>query len=218
MTDVRCYFTKAQMFSNDIYDEDHRRMASELMPGFELIEIVGGPIRVVGIVNKTGCIEQLDEMSSKRHLFARFFFLHVLAKAIDRLPVMTRTRKNNLTLQVSHCNTLPEYFRVYSEDLDELSTALSITQRALPANTPYKFYFSFFKFGQQLHISHPVDISSVGLSSIVHRAHKIHSCSIHFATTLTHASIDYSTLWNIRTPSHFYTGHDVKKISIFWLI
>lgn len=76
VTNVRHYFSKAQMFGSDLYDDDHRRMAIGLMPGFELVDVAGDPIKVVGIVNKTGSMEQLEEMSSKRHLFARFFFLH----------------------------------------------------------------------------------------------------------------------------------------------
>lgn len=217
VTDVRRYFNKAQIFTTDNYDDDHRRIASEFMPGFNLTDIVGGPIKVVGIVNKTGCVEQLEDMTARRNTFARYFFLRVLVEAINGLPVTTRTRRNNLSLQASQCKVLPEYFRVYLEDLHALSTSITNALRALPEDAPYKFYFSFFKFGQQQHIPHPFTIDSVNLSSVINKPHKIQSCSMHIATTFSHPSTHFSTFWNLRKQTDLYTGHDVKRYPLLGL-
>lgn len=62
VTDVRHYFNKTQIFNTSY---DHRRMASEFMPGFNLTEIVGGSIKVVGIVSRTGSIEELEDMTAR---------------------------------------------------------------------------------------------------------------------------------------------------------
>lgn len=220
VTDVRQFFNKAQIFNTVEYDDDHRRLASQFTPGFNLTEIVGGPIKVVGIVNRTGSVGELEDMAAKTEKFSRYFFLHILVEAINRLPVTMRTRRNNLTLQILHCKVLPDYFRVYSEDMKALSSSIATVLYALPEDAPYRFYFSFYKFGQQLHIPpppHPFTIHSANLSSIISKPHKIQSCSMHIAATFSQTSTHFSTFWNLRKQTDMYTGHDVKKYPLFGL-
>ena len=217
VTDVRLYFNKAQMFNTAQYDDQHRRLASLYMPGFNLTEIAGGPIKVVGVVNKTACVEDLEAMASRRDEFARYFFLHVITEAINNLPDTTRTRRNNLTLQTAHCKVLPDYFRVYKEDLNALSSSITTALSNLPEDAPYRFYFTFVKFGQQLRIPHPFTIDSVHLSSIVNKPHRIQSCSMHIATTFSHTSDHFSTFWYLHKHTEMFAGQDVKKYPLFGL-
>ena len=217
VTDMRHYFTKADIFNSDIYDEDHRQLAASFLPGFNLMEIGGGPIKVIAVVNKTGSVVELEDMAARRERISQYFFLHILVEAINKLSIMSRTRINNLTLTASRVKNLPDYFRIYVEDIDALSTAITTAQNALHEDAPYRFYFSFFKFGQQQHISPPVNLRSTGLSSILNKPHKLQSCSIHIATTYTHTSTRFSTFWNLRKPTGYYIGKDVKKYPPFGL-
>ena len=138
VTDVGCYFYKAQMFDSNSYDDDHRQRSSLLFPGFNLIEIVGSSIKVVAVVNRTGSLIEIDGMLENRDSLSRYFFLRVLAPAIDRLPVTTRTRKNNLTTQIMSSKVLPAYFRVYPEDISALSSHIMHVMQGLPHDAPYR--------------------------------------------------------------------------------
>lgn len=211
--DVKRYFYKAEIFDGNGYDDEHRRLWRDFMPGFDLLDIVGGPVKVVGVVNRTGSMEDIEDMATKRDK-SHYFFLHVLVEAINTLPEKTRTRAHNLALQSAHCKVLPSYFRIYMEDIDALSTAIITAQRALPPNAPYRFYF---EFGQQLRISHPISIDSVGLSCIIYKPQKVQSCCLHIATTFTHTSPTFSTFWNLLASTSLYTGKDVKKYPLFGL-
>ena len=123
---MRHYFTKADIFNSDIY-EDHRQLAASFLPGFNLMEIGGGPIKVIAVVNKTGSVVELEDMAARRERISRYFFLHILVEAINKLSIMSRTRINNLTLTASRVKNLPDYFRIYVEDIDALSTAITHT-------------------------------------------------------------------------------------------
>jgi len=217
VTDVRRYLYKAQIFDVDGYDHDHGSVARGFTPGFNLVEIAGGPVKVVCIVNRTGSVEQLKEMEGKRDNIARYFFLHVLVQAIDNLPVTTRTRSNNLALHIARTRVMPEYFRVYKEDLSVLSAAITDAERALPHDAPYRFYFAFIKFGQQMPISPPVNMHSLGLSPIVNKADHVQSCSIHVATTFAHTSPNFSTFWNLCKSTELSAGQDIKKYPLLGL-
>lgn len=218
VTDQCSYFNKSQTFNTSLYDPDHMRM-SEFTPGFNFVDIVGGPLRVVGIVNKSGSLEQLEEFTEKRSRdkISRYFFIHVLIPALNRLPSTTRTRRHNLSLCSVHCSDLPDYFRIYEEDVDALSVAICSAQRTLPPDVPYRFYFAFFKFGQQVRITDPINIRTIGFSHIIRKPERLCSSSIHIATTLTHTSPNFSTFWNLLSPTPLYTGRDVKKYPFFGL-
>ena len=172
---------------------------------------------MVGIVNKTGSVADLEDMMARGKRLQNTFFLDVLVGAINRLPVTTRTRRNNLTQQIARCKLLPDYFRIFVEDLDVLSASVLNTFRSIPEDAPYRFYFTFFKFGQQIQISPPLTLQSCNLSSVINKVRKVQSCSLHIATNFSHDSSNFSTSWNLRKQSDLYLGADVKKYPFFGL-
>jgi hypothetical protein len=128
---------------------------------------------------------------AKREKISRHFFLNVFAEAIMKLPTTLRTRKCNLTAQILHTKVLPDYFRVYQEDLDSLSDNIKIALRALPEDTPYRYYFAFIKFGQQLRVTHP--LRSVDLSPVINKMQHLQCSSVHIAMTFTHVNPHFGT-------------------------
>ena len=77
VTDVSHYFGKAGLFESSIYDPEHREMAG-FMPGFNLIEIAGAPLKVVGVVNKEGSLEQLESVRASPDQICKHFLLDIL--------------------------------------------------------------------------------------------------------------------------------------------
>ena len=211
VTDHTVYLYKAQMFETGMYDADHQRMA-KFIPGFNFTDISGGALRVLGIVNKSGSLQELEEIAEKKEKFANYFFREVLMKAIGKLPATTRTRKHNL---IHSAQDLPEYFRLYNEDIALLSSAITAVQRSLPSNAPYRFYFLFVKLGQQLTLAH--NMRSDFFTDIISSPARVDSSCIHIATTFTHTSPNFSIFWNLLSPTSLYTGQDVKKYPFFGL-
>ena len=118
-----------------------------------------------------------------------------------------------MTLQIKRTKVLPDYFRIYPEDVGVLSTSIESVLRNEPSDTPYRFYFAYVKFGQQMTTISAA--SQIDLSAIVSAPEQIVASSLHVAATFQHRSQHLSLFWDLRKQTCLYSGRDVKKYPFF---
>lgn len=81
----------------------------------------------------------------------------------------------------------------------------------LPSDFPFRFYFVYFKLGQQQ------AASTMNLDLVVARKKKILSCSCHFAINFRHKDGRYSVFWDRNQTARFLRGKDVTKYPLLGL-
>ena len=207
VTDHYVYVSKAQFIDLDVYDGSHLRHA-KFMPGFELLDIAGAKLKVVGILNKDA---DLNDLLSEREALATKFF-NIFKEAIKSLPVQSRTRKSN----VLSCNSLPRCFRFYPEDVCRLSK--EIKRLTILPSSSYRLYFVYYKFGQQQMIAHNhPTLCSTNLDLVVNKGSKILCSSLHFAINFKHTDSEYSLFWSRLDTAQYIIGADTKKYPLLGL-
>lgn len=183
--DHRMYLSKCDFFDEEMYDNEHKK-AAKFIPGFPLLEIPGAQLKIVGVLNKEADLNSIEDVAC----LPTFYYKKVLMKAIKKLPVRSRTRSNNLVLG----KFVPRYFHIFPEDVPLL--AKEINGLAHPPNSCYRFFFLYYKYGQQQLIrEYPLTLCNTGLDQVVNKHKKIISASAHFAVTFTHVSDSYSLFW-----------------------
>ena len=209
VTDQRMYLYKTNFLNDNIYDQNHRKHA-KFIPGFDLLEISGAHLKVVGILDKDADVHDLQD---KQVALAKFYFKNIFKQAIKSLRPQCRTRMNNLVIT----DTLPRCFRIYPEDVPQLSKELKRVSRRVECS--YHFYFVYYKFGQQ-HIIPPnhLTLSNTQLDLAVNKAGKILCSSLHFAINFSHTSPDFSVFWSRHDTAQFLLGSDTKKYPFMGLV
>lgn len=153
VVDLKSYIYKADIFRKD-YEEAHSLFA-DYFPSFNLIELAGAPLKVVGVLNRNADIAQVEDFRRNPDLFRKHFF-DIFVKALKQLNPSTQTRKHNLALSSFRTNTLPTYIRVYKQDIRQLSRYLKLAFKNLPADFPYKFHYYMLQIwaAEQGEVSH----------------------------------------------------------------
>ena len=209
VSDQYIYLRKTQFFSLDAYaDADHRKYGKYL-PGFKFVDIPGATLKVVGILRRRAPLETIEDTIKFPQCIANTFFNKVLNAAISCLPIVTRTRQNNLSL--SSRGHLPTYYRLYPEDIPVLSNEIKQALKSLPRDDQFTFYFVYMKFGQQQCIIPPLTISSLNLDMVIADVHKIEYSCCHIAVNFHHSSGDYSVFWHATEIAIFLRGKRVVK-------
>ena len=119
------------------------------------------------------------------------FYRNILIPSIEGLPIESKTRSNNLVTTFLHSNTIPVYFRIYEDDLPTLSNHV-----ASDHNTPYHYFFLYFKYGQMKTIIPPLSLHSLNLDTVVADPSHILGASIHVALNFSHNNRTFSVFWS----------------------
>lgn len=202
---IECTLQNQIFFDESVYDEDHRQ-ASKFIPGFSLLEIPGAQLKIIGILEKEADLSSIDQDKAS---IPNFFYKNVLRKAIRNLSPHTRTRSNNLVMS----SFVPRYYHIFPEDVPLLSK--EINGIALPPNSSYRFFFLYYKYGQQQLITeHPLTLHNTGLDQVVVKPKKVICSSAHFAINFTHKDSCYSLFWKRINTYNFLRGRDTNKYEI----
>lgn len=158
---------------------------------------------MIGILDKDA---DVDDLVNEQRGLATFYFKNILKEAIKSLPVQSRTRKSNILLN----NSLPRCFKIYPEDVPQLS--IEIKRLSITPRSSYRFYFAYYKFGQQHIIPHGrPTLSNCRLDLVVDKPSKILCASLHFAVNFVHINSEYSLFWSRVDTAQYATGRDTKK-------
>lgn len=130
-------------------------------------------------------------------------FNKVLNAAISCLPIVTRTRQNNLSLS-SRCH-LPTHYRLYPEHIPVLSTKIKHALKSLSHDDQ-------LQFGQQQCITPPLTIRSLAWWLQVFRKSSTRVAIFH------HSSGDYSVFWHATEIAIFLRGKRVVKYPLMVLV
>lgn len=214
VSDQYPYLRKAEFFSLDVYDVEHRKYG-RFLPGFKFVEIPGASLNVVGVLKRQASLDAIEETMKDPSCVAMVFFTKILNRAISCLPLCTRTRRNNLT-QTSQQH-LPRYYRLYSEDIPDLSLQIRIALRSLPCDEQYTFYFVYVKLGQQQQTTLPLTLHGLNLDMVIADVRKIEYSSCHLAINLSHMADDYSLFWDATRTAIFLKGKRVVKYPVMGL-
>ena len=131
------------------------RKHATYVPGFKLADMTGGNLSVVGFLKPTTSEEQVEEFDLSQ--FSSTFYTKILNKAINSMPISTRTRTNNLTNTSRQSHSIPKFYRLYLEDIRALSNKIKHLSLALDATHPYTYDFAFYLFGQQILQAFPLN-------------------------------------------------------------
>ena len=93
VSNLQEFFSKVPFIDESLFQPDMRKHAT-YVPGFKLADMVGGNLSVVGFLKPTTSEEQVEEFDLSQ--FSSTFYTKILNKAINSMPISTRTRTNNL--------------------------------------------------------------------------------------------------------------------------
>ena len=213
MTDKNGFLYKSRIFSTDIYDGEHRKHAA-FRPGFKLLQLAGGDLLVIGILNKVGRLNDMDDIRKKPATVATTFFNEVFNPSVRQLSYSTRTRQRNAA--ESGTMYLPKCYRLYPEDIQSLSDNVKAAFRARPSDSTFHFFFVFFKYGQQQKISVPPSLQSLSLDTLVANPGQLEYASCHFAATMGHTDRSMSVFWDTDRTARFLRSR--KKVAKYPLM
>lgn len=195
---------KASMVTkNDFFDIDQQYDATRVglakyVPGFAFLELPGGSkLWVIGILNRLADVVEAERLRANPSRIRDSYFARVLNKAILDLPTHCRTRMNNIALTTDVTGSLPEYFRLYPEDVVRLSSTITLRIRSLGSAAPYNYTFLYHKYGQQIVLTQPMTLTSTGLSLIVADQRKIDCAGLHLAVNFSHFDDSLALFWDI---------------------
>ena len=205
------FFSKTDFVDLSAFHPEMRKH-TEYIPGFKFADMPGAPLNVVGFLKPTTTLNQLEDVNLSD--FATFY-KKILNKSIDRLPLTTRTRCNNMTMSYKETHTLPTYYRLYPEDIPALSTNICRALRSLDDSYPFQYYFAYHKFGQQQLLQIPVTIQSILTHILADQSLIIHA-SFHLALTFRYRNDSFSVFWRPDPTSQFFHGK-ITKFPVFGL-
>lgn len=134
--------------------------------------------------------------------------------AVKSLPVQSRTRRSNIVLG----DGLPRCFKLYPEDISHLSREIKRFLANPHLRTSYRFYFLWYKFGQQQQLPNNRPSSrNVHLNLVVRKPAKIIGSSLHYAINYAHTDSEYSLFWSRPDTAQYLTGRDTKRYPLFGL-
>ena len=209
--DQRSYLYKAQVFGLDQYDDEHKKHAT-LNPGFKFLAMPGADLVVVGVLSKDAPLSQLDDVKKNLAVVARDFFREILNPAIFTLSPQCQTRRHNLASTGQ--GFLPNYYRVYPEDVNALSVAIRAKMGARNPDILYNYSFLYYKYGQQLPLSSPLTLQSISMDDIVADSNKVECVSCHIAVTFRHTDDQMSIFLDLDRTASAYGG---RKYPLFGL-
>lgn len=219
VADKRPFLTKNDIFCEDVYDAHHLALA-KYMPGFAFASMPGGSsLHVVGILNPAADVQEAERCIANPSQVRKTFFKEVLNRAILALPTSCRTRNNNLALTATMTGVLPEYYRLYKEDICTLSAALRDQMRAMPSNSPYSYHFMYHKFGQQIVLernSHPT-LQSTRLNVLVGNVDHLECAGLHVAVNFTARDQEGALFWDVEKTGDLFRGQRVHRFPFMGL-
>ena len=191
------------------------RKHATYVPGFKFADMAGGNLSVVGFLKPTTSEEQVKEFDLSQ--FSSTFYTKILNKAINSMPVSTRTRTNNLTNTSRQSHSVPKFYRLYLEDISALSNKIKHLSLALDATHPYTYDFAFYLFGQQVLQDFPLTLATTKLSDTLFDESMIEIASIHYAINLSHVDPNFTVFWGTERTSAYLSGARTQKHPIFGL-
>jgi hypothetical protein len=133
----------------------------------------------------------------------------ILIPAIESLHGNMRTRKNNTVATTCTTGVVPDYVRVYKEDLTSLDSALREATQSSDDMKSLLWYFASWKFGHQMQLEEGQEMSmeSFAIDKMFDKD-TIEKASFHdFHSTCT----DYSLFWD-RPKTKEWTKGELKRI------
>lgn len=183
-------------------------------PAFDLCDMAGRKLRVIGVGKPTSTKQELDEIEKNPAIFCNMFF-KTLNDVIEQMPMETQTRKNNLAFTGVNTNVLPRYVQIFPEDIGMLSNLL---KRALAEReTVFKYYFIIYWYGQQKIIRNPLTLKNTSLDSIVAKPNKVEGASLHLAVNFTHIDQNFVLVWDRQRTAALLHGKDILKFPMMGL-
>lgn len=175
-----------------------------VLPSFKLINMPCGPLNVVAIIRPDAAIPDVEEALKTQQKLPSLYFFKVLCEAISALPDTCRTKQHNLSWMISTTKTLPQYFRIYQEDL----TLLAVTIDLIPTPwCPYEFTFACWKYGQQQRAVLPLTWEDFNLDQLF-CPDLIERCCFHLAVTYSANDDAKSLVWDLKRASRWSPGKD----------
>lgn len=121
----------------------------------------------------------------------------VIIPAIHSLAADSRSRLHNNTATYTATGILPKYFRVYSEDVDDLDLAIAVATITSPLDSAICWYFACWQFGQQQELLEGEEVGphAFGLSDAFQFGDECRF-SAHLAMNIRHTDTRYSLFWD----------------------
>lgn len=217
--DKSSFLEKNDIFDSDVYDSHHLALA-RYMPGFAFVSMPGGTsLQVVGILNPRADVQEAERCRASPSLVRKTFFTEVLNRAILALPTSSRTRTNNLALTASITGSLPEYYRLYKEDICELSCKVRDQLRALPSDSPYWYHFVYHKYGQQIVLGNdgPPTLQSTQLDLLVADVNHLECAGVHIAVNFSARDPENALFWDAERTGAHLRGQQVHRFPFMGL-
>ncbi len=215
MTNQHTYLYKTNIFGPDSYDNDHRKYAT-FQPGFKLLEMPGASLNVVAILNRSGSLDNMEDLMKQPFSVATTFYKSILNKAIEGLGLQTKTRQSNLAV-TARLFSSPSYYKLYKEDLTQLARNIKDAMKAIPSNMPFKYFFVYFKLGQQHPLFSSLTLRSSNLDTVMTSPLKIEYCCCHVAVNFSHTYPGYSVFWDREKTAVYLRGKKVAKYPLMGL-
>jgi hypothetical protein len=156
-----------------------------------------GKLMVVFRAKASASADDVEQWRVHERTLMETWIRTVLVPAVDSLPADSRTRMGNASSTCLTTGILPNYVRIYGEDVEELDALLPHVTAASPLNGALSWYLMFVRLGQrhQLQPGEELGPQSFGLGDEFDLSRTVRF-SVHLAMNLTSMDPGFSLFWN----------------------
>ena len=122
-------------------------------PSFRIADGIGAPVNVLLTFKPDTNLVDAEEWKMAQKNLPHKWFTTILIPAIESLDGSRRTRLNNTVSTMCMSGIIPDYIRIYKEDLTSLDDAISEATQSSEDMKSLLWYFASWKFGQQMRLT-----------------------------------------------------------------